>query len=59
MNKEKIIKIRLTESERKMIEELARVKGRTISQQIREMIYKEHESYHLFDPVPPEDIDKP
>lgn len=59
MNKEKIIKIRLTENERKMIEELARVKGRTISQQIREMIYKEHEAYHLFDPVPPEDIDKP
>ena len=59
MNKEKIIKIRLTENERNMIEELARVKGRTISQQIREMIYKEHESYHLFDPVRPEDIDKP
>ena len=58
MNKEKIIKIRLTEKERNMIEELARMKGRTISQQIREMIYREHENYHLFDPVPPEDIDK-
>lgn len=56
--KTELIRIRLTENERKMIEELARVKGRTISQQIREMIYKEHESYHLFDPVPPEDIDK-
>lgn len=48
------IQIRLTEEELTMIKEVAKGKGRTISEQIRQMINKEYEEYHLFDPVPPE-----
>lgn len=48
------IQVRLTEEELEMIKEVAKGKGKTISEQIRKMIHKEYEEYHLFDPVPPE-----
>ncbi len=56
--KEKKIQVRLSKDEYNKIKEISKGKGRSISGQIRHMIIKEYEDYHLFDPIPREEIDR-